>query len=295
MKVGVVGPYTWFSPHFPEGWDSDPDTLCLDVDESDYRFLINMINFRPDVTLFYRPELYPARFLHQIHGLKIGFLSEPVPRISNGEFIRSSETDLRLAVYGNMNWSCYDMFFYYDKTKESAIRKLGWPISDFRPMPIDVSLFNAAASPERPIDVFFIGKPTPHRIWQLDFLRTMKVNYRWIAHGLTGPDLAQAFRASKVVLNIHADGLPAIEPRVHLAAACGCVVLSEETDGDLSPFAERVYEFSGKLNADHVRQALAASQRIDVGSVDENELSARRFIEKCLNLRWNAGNAQIVA
>jgi hypothetical protein len=36
--------------------------LCLDVNETDYSFLLNLYDFRPDITLFYRPELYPEAF-----------------------------------------------------------------------------------------------------------------------------------------------------------------------------------------------------------------------------------------
>ena len=84
MKIGIVGPLTWFSGHFPEGWEDDPEICAVDVDEGDYRFLIHLINFRPQITLFYRPELYPKRYIEQISGMKVGFLSEPIPQLVDG-------------------------------------------------------------------------------------------------------------------------------------------------------------------------------------------------------------------
>lgn len=283
MKIGVVAPFTWFSGHFPERWESDPNVFCLDVDEADYRFLIRLINFRPDVTLFYRPELYPKRFLDEVTGKKIGFLSEPVPKIVNGSFVTSNETDLRLLVYGNMSWSSYDQVYFYDKSKIMSVQKLGWPVSGFRPMPIDLEVYRPDSIADRPIDVFFIGKPTVHRVAQMDFLRTMRVNYRWIAHGVSGRELAEAFRMSKVVLNIHADGLPATEPRIHLAAACGCIVLSERVDGDISPFGDRVIEYDGNLTHELIWRALSYYASAPPAScAGFEQLGTRRFLSECM-------------
>ena len=91
---------------------------------------------------------------------------------------------------------------------------------------------------------------------------------------------------SKVVLNIHADGLPAIEPRIHLAAACGCMVLSERVDGDLSPFEERVLEYEGPLSRDLIHRAieLYRTSSWDGSSIVE-QLSAKRFILDCVEER----------
>ena len=90
MKIAVVGPFTWFAPHFPEQWQDDANVLCLNIDEFDYKFLITLINFRPDITLFYRPEIYPRKFIEQVSGLKIAFLSEPIPSCQDGMLLTST-------------------------------------------------------------------------------------------------------------------------------------------------------------------------------------------------------------
>ena len=224
------------------------------------------------------PE-HPA-LVRTLLGLPEG--SEAGPELVDGGFVGSSETDLRLKVYSSMHWGSFDKIFYYDASKAAAAEKLGWPIAGFRPMPIDLSVFRPASLDDRPIDVFFIGKATEHRIAQMDFLRTMKVNYRWVAHGLTGRELAETFRRSKVVLNIHADGLPSLEPRIYLAAACGCVVLSEKTEGDLSPFEDRVMEYNGPLHHALIRSALERAKSVpSLSSLQLGSLSARRFIMEC--------------
>ena len=254
-RIVVIGHYTWFSNHFPEGWEDDPLVRCLDVDESDYSFLIYAANFRPSITLFYRPELYPPQYLEAIPGRKVAFLSEPLPMLKDGRFLTSSETELRTTVYERMSWNSYHKSIYYDGSKEAAIRALGWPIDRFEPLPIDTSVFKPKGR-ARAIDVCFLGKPTKHRIRQLNFLRLAPWRYVWIAHGIYGRALAEVFQRSKVVLNIHADGLPAVEPRIYMAAACGCCVLSETLSARPTVMADRVVEYSGELNSSLIKHAI---------------------------------------
>ena len=74
-RIAVVGHYTYFENHFPEGWRKDPNILCVDVDESDYGWLLTIYNYRPQLTLFFRPELYPRRYVESIPGLRVAILS----------------------------------------------------------------------------------------------------------------------------------------------------------------------------------------------------------------------------
>lgn len=283
MKIAVVGPFTWFAPHFPEQWQDDTNVLCLNIDEFDYKFLITLINFRPDITLFYRPEIYPRKFIEQVSGLKIAFLSEPIPSCQDGMLLTSPETDLRMTVYGFMDWDVYDQIYFYDRTKKETVDILGWPVTGYRSIPIDTDQYHNANAANRDIDIFFVGKATPYRIEVLDFLRSAPVKFQWIAHGVSGSALAALMRRSKVVLNIHADGLQAVEPRVHLAALCGCVVLSEPLEGDLDPISDRIVEFRDRLNLSHVQQALEVYDRSHWQS--EYYLphySVRQFLADCM-------------
>lgn len=285
LRIGVVGHFDWFANHFPEGWQEDRNVLCLDVDETDYRFLIHMINFKPEITLFYRPELYPRRFLDEISGRRIAMLSEPVPPTRDGQIVTSAETDLRMQVYSRMDWGGYHRTVYYDESKRETIERLGWPITDFYPLPIDTDAFHPRRT-DRPIDVCFVGKATSHRIAVLDFLRLAPVKFVWVAHGVAGPELAWLFRRSKVVVNIHADALPAMEPRVLLAAACGCVVLSEPFPLSACPFPDRVQIFEDGFGMQDIRRALAAfDATIATASKSRRHLalSTRAFIARHLS------------
>jgi hypothetical protein len=259
-RIGVVGHYTWFSNHFPEHWDRDPNVLCLDVNEGDYNFLVMMKNFWPSITLFYRPELYPRRLLDAIPGAKVAMLSEPVPYFDGVTLQTSSETDLRLRVYSGMQWDAFDRVFYYDAGKASAVERLGWKVSGYHPLPIDTAHFRPSGK-SRPIDICFIGKPTPRRIAEFDFLRSSRFRFVWIAHGVHGKELAQVLRRSKVVLNVHADDLPAMEPRLFLAASCGCCVLTERLPAEPSSFPERIIQYEGPLSLMHVQAALDRFER----------------------------------
>ncbi len=287
-RIVVVGHYAYFANHFPEGWATDKNVLCLDVDEKDYSFLIAAANFKPDIALFYRPELYPERYLKMIGGSRVAFLSEPVPELKNGQRFESAETQLRLAVYSRMNWDSFDRVYYYDKSKEAMIGSLGWPITGYRPLPVDTMSFKPGRM-ARSFDVCFIGKATPHRIQQLDFLRSLGVRFVWIAHGVSGADLASVFRRSKVVLNVHADGLTALEPRVWLAASCGCVVLSERLPPAERMLLDHVIEYDGSLNEQHI---FAAIRKYDdtarkKSSIDRDFLSCRTFLREQLQRSWS--------
>jgi hypothetical protein len=282
MRVAVVGPRTWFANHYPEGWEQDPLVLCLDVFEGDYSWLMVLRNWRPDVTLFYRPELYPARYLHHIPGQRIAFLTEPLPALRDGRLEMTAESALRLAVYQGMSWGAYHRCLYYDAGRKASVEQLGWPISGYRPLPIDTSHFRPGAPDDaRPIDICFVGKATPHRIALLDFLRSTSMRFLWVAHGVSGAELAALFRRSRVVLNVHADGVAAQEPRLYLAAACGCRVLTEPLSTAPAAFRASIIELAGPWTEGTMRAELGAAARTVWTEADEAErrsLSVRRLL-----------------
>lgn len=279
MRIGFVGPFTYFENHFPEKWRSRDNIFCLDVDEWDYSFLTRMINFRPDLTVFYRPELYPKKYLKSIPGKRVAFLSEPIQLAGQSETIESS---LRSSVYERMSWESYHHSIYYDVTKKSSIERRGWPINAYRPLPIDTSAFRPNAG-RRPIDVAFIGKPTPHRVAELDFLRSTDLKFAWVAHGLSGRALAALFRRSKIVLNIHADEMPSFEPRIYLGAACGCVVLSESMGQRPEVMKESVVEYAGSLDYASVKSALrlfSSGEPQRASELEFSKLGVDRFLQE---------------
>lgn len=288
MRLAVVGHRTWFENHYPEGWAEDPSVLALDVFEGDYSWLMVLRNWRPDLTLFYRPELYPSRYLHHIPGRRVAFLSEPLPALRDGALAATEESALRLAVYRGMDWGAYHDRLYYDAGRRATAEHLGWPVTGYRPLPLDTAQFHPGEPGEdRPVDLCFVGKATPHRIAMLDFLRLSRMRFLWVAHGVAGAELAALFRRSRVVLNLHADGVPAQEPRLYLAAACGCRVVTEPLSTAPAAFRDRIVALPGPWNEARLRAEVEASRSQGWSARDEAarlSLGVRRMLAEVTGL-----------
>ena len=289
MRIAVVGAATWFANHYPERWRDDPDVICPEVSEADYSWLMVLRNWRPDVTLFYRPELYPERFLQHVDGLRIAFLTEPLPALKGKGLETTAESALRLQVYKRMAWAAFHRRLYYDQGRAETVAFLGWPIDGFRPMPIDTASFHPPRpGTDRPIDICFLGKATPYRIARLEPLRSLglrapALKFVWVAHGLYGMRLADLFRRSKVVLNVHSDGVAAQEPRLYLAAACGCRVVSEPLSTAPAMLRPWIVEEPREWTYEVLREHLVAWATQGWSSADEAErlaLGVRRLLEE---------------
>lgn len=259
-RVAVVGRSVYFENHYPEGRRGDSHVVVFDPSERDVTFLLAVADWRPDLTVFFRPELYPIEFVERIPGRKVALLSEPLPTLNGGVLSHSNETRMRLATYLGMPWAAFDEVLYYDENKKSAVEALRWPVDGYRPLPIDTERFYPSRN-ARPIDVCFIGKPTPRRTALLDTLRLWHGRFLWVAHGVSGHELAWLFRHSKVVLNVHADHLVALEPRVFLGAACGCVVFTEDVGAVPQDIADRVVTFSGAIQWGDLDAAINQHER----------------------------------
>jgi hypothetical protein len=182
-----------------------------------------------------------------------------------------------------MAWDAFHWRIFYDRGKKGSADKLGFPIDEYRPLPIDTSSFyNASKLRRKSLDITFIGKPTPHRISQLDFLRSSGFEFLWVAHGLSGKLLAEMFRRSKVVLNVHADGCEAFEPRLYLAAACGAGVLTEPLSSRPEFFVKRIFEHRSPWDEGLLVECLHQMELVsDIGefNADLTRLSTRRLID----------------
>ncbi len=280
MRIAALGPRTWFANHFPEGWEDDPAVLALDATEGDFSWMVAVRNFHPDVTLFYRPELYPARYLRLIPGFRLAFLSEPLPALGPGGLEATEESALRLRVYAGMAWDCFHRVLFYDPGRAATARHLDWKVDGFRPLPVDIRHFHPGPpDAPRPVDVCFVGKPTTHRMAVLDALRLAPFRFLWVAHGVAGPALADLFRRCRLVLNLHADGVPALEPRLFLAACCGCVVATEPLSSPPGAFGGRIRPLAPGWDAAALGGMLAAPApwtRQD--EADRLRLSVRRLL-----------------
>ena len=242
LKVATVGSRIYFENHYPE--TGNYQSINFDVDERDYSWLESVINLKPDLTIFYRPELYPSKYLNRISGIKVAVLSEPIASFNGTKWIKSQETEARVKEYSRMDWEQFDWKIFYDPGQIQNVKKIGYPIDEFRPLPINTDQFVSLNLRRRQteIDFLFVGKPTVHRNEILRPLQHSNLNFVWIAHGIYGKRLAEYMKQSQIVLNIHADGLPAFEPRVYLGAAAGAYVLTEKLSSEPFGFRQSILE-----------------------------------------------------
>lgn len=241
MRYACIGHRVYFENHFLEGAGERPHVGAFDYDHASLRPFSQLLAFAAEVTLVFRPELYSASMVRMIPGIRIGFSSEPLPtsQLAPG---RSGETDLREQVYRNLTTGSFDFFYHYDRLSKAWFDQRHIAVDGFRHLPIDTDVFNPTEHLAKEIDFLFLGKPTAHRIRVLERFRVLPFRFVWIAHGVQGRELASLFRRTRCVLNVHADGRPQFEPRVTLAAACGCAVLSEPLGREDYPLSEVVVE-----------------------------------------------------
>lgn len=282
LRIAIVGHFTYFQNHFPEHWREDENVRCFDVDERSYGWMANVKNFKPDITVFFRPELYPHRSIVSVPGIRVAYLSEPIPSVSNGKLNHTSETNIRLAVYKRMDWSAFHWRVYYDPGKRESAEILNFQIDEYRPLTIDTSsFFPAPTNSVFEYDVCFVGKATPLRISALDFLRSSRLRFIWVAHGLSGMKLANLFRNSELVLNVHADGMPASEPRIDLALACGRPVLTQPVSTTPSFLPQLVHQhdlpWSSELILNTIKDRPKVTNEVVLNAL--RNVSTRTFID----------------
>jgi hypothetical protein len=288
IKYACIGHRIYFENHFIDGHDSADNIRGFDYNHYSNNPFLQLLAYAPDVTLIFRPELYTARMLRMLPGIKIGFSSEPLPSYDSSEKYRSEETDIRETVYSRLAADAYDFFFHYDGRSSKWFEDRGIKVTGYRPLPIDCSVFYPDSHKVKDIDFLFVGKATPYRIRVLDRLRILPFRFQWIAHGVFGRPLAELIQRAHCVLNIHADGRPQFEPRVLLAAACGTTVLSEPLGLVDFPCREAVTEADvERMPAEHLCAILQKS-RVVTESLKDNwpkirkQLSTLEFVNDCV-------------
>lgn len=290
MRYACIGHRIYLENHFIEGHDTVGNIRGFDYDHFSSDLFLRLLAYAPDVTLIFRPDLYTARMIRMVPGIRIGFSCEPLPSSDLSGMDRSDETDMREAVCRHLHLvaNAFDLFFHYDGRSAKWFEDRKIKVTGYRPLPIDCSVFNPMVTKERDIDFLFVGKATPHRIRVLDHLRLLPFKFQWIAHGVSGRALAELFQRARCVLNVHADGRQQFEPRILLAAVCGAVVLSEPLGLDDFPCREAVVEGDvAGMPVDGLRAVLQKS-RLVAESVKDNwpkireQLSTLEFVNNCV-------------
>jgi hypothetical protein len=288
MKYACIGHRVYFENHFIEGHYTAEYIRGFDYDHFSNHPFLQLLAYAPDVTLIFRPELYTAKMLSMLSGIKIGFSSEPLPSYNSSGTNHSKETAIRERVYGQLDANAYDFFFHYDRRSSKWFEDRGFKVNDYRPLPIDCSVFHPVSQPVKDIDFLFVGKATPHRIRVLERFCILPIRFLWIAHGVFGKPLAELIQRSHCVLNIHADGRPQFEPRVLLAAACGTAVLSEPLGLHEYPCRETVTEADVEHMPTEILYEVLHKSRAVMKSIGDNwpniqrQLSTLEFVNDCI-------------
>lgn len=277
IRVACVGARVYFENHFCERSAHGYMVEWFDFDHDSAVFYNALIEFRPDITLIFRPELHAPRHLRMVPGLKVGYSTEPFPKVYEGRLLRSAETDRRLSVFEKIPFGEYHAIYHYDGNSRSFCEEQGWRFFDYRPLPINTDHFNPWNRPPARWDAVFVGKATQRRIALLGGLKDVNRPFLWIEHGVSGAELAQVFRQARCVLNVHADDLVGLEPRVYLAAACGVPVLSDPVGTGDVPFGRFVvFRDLKSMTFDMIDDCIRQVQsRGDAESYLRRELTAR--------------------
>jgi len=290
LRVACVGHDIYFKNHFVERSAVGLEVEWFDFDHFTTDFYADLRAFQPDVTLIYRPELHRADQLNSLAGIKIGFSTEPLPKLSfDGEVRRSEEINRRVAVFRDIAWHAFNAVYHYDVASRSFCEKHGYPFAGYRILPVNTDYFAPRWSSRKLWDALFIGKATPRRQRILDRLKIYNRKFLWIEHGINGRELAALFHRARCVINIHADHLVALEPRVYLATAAGVPVLSDPLTTMDFPSAELVHiddldNLSFEMIDRAVEKTAAAAQQISEASGrSPNALSGRAFIVNAID------------
>jgi hypothetical protein len=286
MRYATIGHKTFFLNHFVEKPNRSGDTSAgFNFNHYSWEFIGDVVNYNPDISLLYRPELYPRQILQAIPGMKIGYSTEPLPKYINGKIVRTGETKVRERMYRYLQFNEFHELFHYDINSKSYIEERGWRFSGYRHIPINTDWFNPFYNGKKLWDVVFIGKATDRRNAIMDFLRmSHDVSFLWVAHGVSGYHLSRIFKKSRCVLNIHADDTINFEPRIYLAAACGIPVVSEPVGIIKFPMQENVFFTKmGNIDYDVLVEAVNESKKITENTKDnwkmiKRNISVREFM-----------------
>jgi hypothetical protein len=176
----------------------------------------------PDVVLVFRPEILPEGLFHSLRAVRIGYLTEPLPRgrDSNHPDLLSRMRDLEAVDPEN-----FDRIVSFDPLIADTARSV-LPVWRSLAIPVADSLFMQTPARAYPPRLLFIGRSTEHRE---ELLAPVKQNHPivHIGHGLYGERLVRFLERADVQLNLHNNPYPSFENRVCTALAAGHLVISE--------------------------------------------------------------------
>lgn len=225
IKIAFVGQQEYFNCVYGNALDDLYEVHKFQmIWGGPWYYYSELVEIQPDVTFFFRPELYPQELLHRLSGVKVALSSEPLPYHLNGKLHSHSDTEYRWnslkAARGR-----YDHFYHFNELSIQFLRNKGMHVDGAFVFPVDTDLYRPRQNFEK-WDAIFFGRSTPHRE---HLLAELKRDYRLlhIAHGVVDDDLVDIITSSRIGINIHVDEYLTWEHRVQNMMACGVLVMSE--------------------------------------------------------------------
>jgi len=234
--------------------------------------LARLEQWDPDVVVVFRPEIIPRGAFGSLRAVRIGYLTEPLPRVGGRD-----HRDLRERMWWleQVDGSNFDRIVSFDPLiAETAGNVL--PVWRSLAIPVADSLFMEVRERARPPRMLFIGRSTEHReAWLAPVKRAHEIVH--IGHGLFGEQLRGFLADTDVQLNLHNNPYPSFENRVCIALAAGHLVISEPLSPTHGLTAGRDY-----LEARTPEELLALVERLtkEPDAFAEVQAAGRRQAER---------------
>lgn len=221
--------------------------------------------FAPHVVAVFRPEIVPAGLLAELDAARLGFLTEPLPRVAGGTH---PDLERRLADLRETDPANFDRIVAFDPLIAASAEAV-LPVWRSLPLPVNDRYFRPVGSGLGRPRVLFVGRSTEHRERMLTPSKHM-FDVLHLAFGVHGDRLEQEMDGADVGINLHNEPYPSFENRVSLHLAAGHLVISEPlsplhglepnidfleitTPGQLLDAIERLHRFPGMFQRIRVR------------------------------------------
>lgn len=190
---------------------------------SDARALMAQLRaLHPHVVVVFRPEIVPPGVFDDLAALRLGVLTEPLPRAGHD---RHADLDRRSHDLAKIDASQFDRIVAFDPHIVAEARRFT-PVWRACPLPVDDRVFGWRDMPAVPRPVF-IGRRTDHREAFLLPLKHLH-DLLHVEHGLFGDELVDVLHTRcDIAVNLHNEPYPTFENRVAMHLAAGNLVVSE--------------------------------------------------------------------
>ena len=224
MRLAFVGQRVYFGDvalHVSAG-GVEPRFFDLRPGSGAAELIAGLRHFDPHVVVAFRPELLPPGALGGLGAVRVGFLTEPLPRPGRPPH---PDLDLRLEALRGLDPGNVDRLVTYDPYIAPTVDPI-FPVWRSLPLPVSDALFAPVRRTPGPPRLVFVGRATPHRDAFLDPVKH-DFDVLHIAHGVTDAWLGDVLAGRDAGINLHNEPYPNYENRVSTLLAAGLAVLSE--------------------------------------------------------------------